>query len=100
CATRIRPSRKSAAASLFTPSVVDESPFNVAHYTRIFSRVKPFHHPPPSCSVRAHYAHRDNDAMSFRPYVEHGWKLCRIKAGEKGPRYTGWNRPGREVTAV
>lgn len=38
--------------------------------------------------------------MSFRPYVEHGWKLCRIKAGEKGPRYTGWNRPGREVTAV
>ena len=35
--------------------------------------------------------------MSFKPYVEHGWKLCRIKEGEKGPKYTGWQRRERAM---
>lgn len=28
----------------------------------------------------------------FREYVEHGWKLCFIKDGEKAPRGKGWNK--------
>jgi hypothetical protein len=35
--------------------------------------------------------------MTFRQYVEHGWKLCRIREGEKGPRYKRWNYPGEEI---
>lgn len=37
--------------------------------------------------------------MSFRPYVEHGWRICRIKEGDKGPRYHKWNYPGFEIPA-
>lgn len=27
----------------------------------------------------------------FTEYVQHGWKLCRIELGTKGPRTPGWN---------
>lgn len=27
----------------------------------------------------------------FEEYIRHGWKLCRIAAGQKGPRALGWN---------
>lgn len=37
--------------------------------------------------------------MSFKPYVAHGWKICRIKEGDKGPRYNRWNYPGHEIPA-
>ena len=30
--------------------------------------------------------------MSFREYVEHGWKLCSIREREKRPRGDGWNK--------
>ncbi len=28
---------------------------------------------------------------TFVDYVQHGWKLCRIARGSKGPRQSGWN---------
>lgn len=31
----------------------------------------------------------------FNQYVEHGWKICRIPEGTKGPRDSGWNDPKR-----
>lgn len=34
----------------------------------------------------------------FSDYIAHGWKLCRIAPGGKGPRYDGWNLPGAEVS--
>lgn len=36
--------------------------------------------------------------MSFRQYVEHGWKLCPIRDGEKRPRGEYWNSPTRALT--
>lgn len=30
-------------------------------------------------------------------YIAHGWQLCRIAPGSKGPRYDGWNLPGAAV---
>ena len=30
-------------------------------------------------------------------YIAHGWKLCRIQPGSKGPRDTAWNAPGHEI---
>lgn len=35
----------------------------------------------------------------FIDYVKHGWKLCRIEPGTKGPRYNGWNDPRNAVSA-
>lgn len=32
--------------------------------------------------------------MSFDEYVAHGWRLCVIPPGGKGPREDGWNQPG------
>lgn len=34
----------------------------------------------------------------FVDYVKHGWKLCRIEPGTKGPRNEGWNNPENAVT--
>lgn len=28
----------------------------------------------------------------FKAYLDHGWKLCRIESGSKGPRSNGWNK--------
>jgi hypothetical protein len=30
--------------------------------------------------------------MSFSEYVEHGWSLCSIDRGTKGPQYAQWNK--------
>lgn len=40
--------------------------------------------------------------MSFAEYVAHGWKLCAIEPGQKGPLYKGWNDPAKlaEVSAA
>lgn len=38
--------------------------------------------------------------MTFRQYVDHGWRLCRLKEGEKGPKYRNWNTPERAVAAA
>lgn len=38
--------------------------------------------------------------MSFRPYVDHGWKLCPIRDGEKRPRGDNWNAPARAMSAA
>jgi KaiC/GvpD/RAD55 family RecA-like ATPase len=38
--------------------------------------------------------------MSFRPYVDHGWKLCPIRDGEKRPRGENWNSPARAMSAA
>jgi len=27
----------------------------------------------------------------FAEYIQHGWKICRVEPGTKGPRQTGWN---------
>ncbi len=27
----------------------------------------------------------------FQEYIDHGWKICRIEPGTKGPNTTGWN---------
>lgn len=38
--------------------------------------------------------------MSFRDYLQHGWKLCVIPPGSKGPTgaaATGWNRRDRAI---
>ena len=32
--------------------------------------------------------------MSAAEYIAHGWKLCDIPLGSKGPRTKGWNEPG------
>ena len=32
-------------------------------------------------------------------YLAHGWRLCDIAPGGKGPRTVGWNLPGHELTA-
>jgi hypothetical protein len=37
---------------------------------------------------------------SFREYVEHGWKLCSIQPGTKGPKTDGWQKEERAVTNV
>lgn len=34
----------------------------------------------------------------FQEYVAHGWYLCPIKAGEKGPRSKGWNEKESAIT--
>ncbi len=36
--------------------------------------------------------------MSFRDYVEHGWKLCYIQSGFKRPTDTAWNKLDRAIT--
>lgn len=36
--------------------------------------------------------------MSFTDYVEHGWRLCAIPPGKKGPEHSGWNTPEQMVT--
>jgi hypothetical protein len=33
----------------------------------------------------------------FREYSEHGWHLCQIEAGTKGPEAKGWNTRARRV---
>lgn len=38
--------------------------------------------------------------MSFREYAQHGWKLCSISSGEKGPTYKGWNENPIPADAV
>ena len=30
-------------------------------------------------------------------YMAHGWRLCRINPGKKGPLYSGWNLPGAHL---
>jgi len=30
----------------------------------------------------------------FQDYIDHGWQLCAIPAGSKGPTYHGWNTAG------
>ncbi|CAK0760398.1 hypothetical protein CCP4SC76_3290005 [Gammaproteobacteria bacterium] len=32
-----------------------------------------------------------NDTISFADYVRHGWPICPIPKGRKGPRSKGWN---------
>jgi AAA domain/Primase C terminal 2 (PriCT-2)/Bifunctional DNA primase/polymerase, N-terminal len=34
----------------------------------------------------------------FQQYVDHGWKICRIDPGTKGPRTKGWNDLTNAVT--
>lgn len=40
--------------------------------------------------------------MSFAEYAAHGWKLCAIEPGQKGPLYVGWNKPEKldEITSA
>jgi hypothetical protein len=41
------------------------------------------------------------DRLSFRDYLIHGWKLCAIAPGFKGPTGSaakGWNLPGNAIT--
>lgn len=38
--------------------------------------------------------------MSFAEYMAHGWKLCAIPPGTKGPRTPGWNKPGNEARVI
>ncbi len=33
----------------------------------------------------------------FNDYIEHGWKICKIEPGTKGPRTPGWNEVGNAV---
>lgn len=33
----------------------------------------------------------------FAEYINHGWKLCRIQPGQKGPRSPGWNSRGNDI---
>lgn len=33
----------------------------------------------------------------FVDYVKHGWKLCKIEPGTKGPRYHGWNKEDNAI---
>ena len=40
-----------------------------------------------------------SDAHRFNPYIAHGWKLCTIEPGSKGPKYAGWNTQERAVRA-
>ena len=35
----------------------------------------------------------------IQEYLDHGWKLCKIRAGGKHPDYTGWNVESAAVTA-
>ncbi len=37
--------------------------------------------------------------MTFRDYVEHGWRVCAIPAGSKGPATRGWNRPENAIAS-
>jgi hypothetical protein len=37
--------------------------------------------------------------MSFRDYLLHGWKLCSIPPGTKGPRTKGWNTRENAIAA-
>ncbi|MDE2098469.1 MAG: bifunctional DNA primase/polymerase, partial [Patescibacteria group bacterium] len=32
-------------------------------------------------------------------YIAHGWKVCRIAPGGKGPREKEWNAPGHDIRA-
>lgn len=34
----------------------------------------------------------------FQPYIDFGWKLCKVNPGSKGPRTPGWNVAGAEAT--
>lgn len=36
--------------------------------------------------------------VTFKDYVEHGWKICNIRRGQKGPRYNGWNEREKAIT--
>lgn len=38
--------------------------------------------------------------VTFKDYVEHGWKLCLIQRGQKGPRMEGWNVEENAITTV
>jgi hypothetical protein len=38
--------------------------------------------------------------MSFRQYVNHGWHICALAKGEKGPRYPRWNDKGIPADAA
>lgn len=33
----------------------------------------------------------------FKPYLDHGWRLCRITPGTKAPKYADWNVKGNWV---
>jgi hypothetical protein len=35
---------------------------------------------------------------SFRDYVEHGWRLCSVTPGTKGPKNEGWQTKERAIT--
>ena len=34
----------------------------------------------------------------FIEYVEHGWRLCPVQPGTKGPRLKGWNQAENAIT--
>lgn len=38
--------------------------------------------------------------MSFDEYITHGWRLCPIPFGHKGPRDLGWNKPGTPQATI
>jgi putative DNA primase/helicase len=35
----------------------------------------------------------------FAEYATHGWRLCRIELGTKGPNFTGWNEDQNAITS-
>jgi hypothetical protein len=37
-------------------------------------------------------------STNFVDYVKHGWKLCKIEPGTKGPRSAGWNNEANTIT--
>lgn len=41
-----------------------------------------------------------SDPARFNPYIAHGWKLCIIPPGKKGPVSGGWNTPEKAVRAA
>lgn len=41
--------------------------------------------------LRDNSSAREVYALSVRSYLQHGWALCRIPAGKKGPESKGWN---------
>lgn len=36
----------------------------------------------------------------FAEYIQHGWKICRIEPGTKGPTTTGWNEEKNALVSV
>lgn len=39
----------------------------------------------------------DDVRQAAAEYIAHGWKLCRIQPGSKGPRDSDWNEAGHEM---